>query len=61
MKKCVYCGCKVSDDSAIDVYDRCGRKVWGEKMFNAIVQNMNQARDKGDLYNMNVPSDSKTN
>ena len=48
-KKCVYCGSEVHDNSVIDFCVPCGKDVWGEKMFNAIVQNMEEARDKGDL------------
>ena len=48
-KKCIYCGSEVAQDSVIDFCERCGIKVWGTKMFNAIVQNMENARDKGDL------------
>lgn len=49
MQKCMYCGCEIADDRPITVCDLCGGKVWGEKMFNAIKQNMSDARDKGDL------------
>jgi hypothetical protein len=28
--------------------------VWGEKMFNAILKNMGEANDKGDLCNSNI-------
>ena len=48
-RKCVYCSREMSDKSAIDVCDSCGKKVWGERMFNAIKQNMESARDKGNL------------
>ena len=48
-KKCVYCNVLIEDDRAVDVCNRCGVGVWGEKMFKAIVDNMGQAREKGDL------------
>ena len=49
MGKCVYCKGDITDDRAVDVCDRCGRGVWGEKMFKAILQNMGGARQRGDL------------
>lgn len=50
MKKCVYCKQGINDDRAVDVCDRCGVEVWGRKMFNAIIENMGKAREKGDLF-----------
>lgn len=50
MKKCMYCKNEIDKDSVVDVCYSCGLKVWGEKMFKAIVANMEQARDVGDLY-----------
>jgi len=50
MSKCIYCKTQLYDGSVIDVCRSCGLQVWGEQMFNAIVQNMEDARDSGDLY-----------
>ena len=49
MKKCIYCKAEVPQESVIDFCDRCGRGVFGEKMFNAIVENMQEANQRGDL------------
>ena len=49
MKKCIYCSKDVEDESVIDFCQKCGVGVWGQKMFNTIVKNMEDARDKGDL------------
>ncbi len=48
-KKCIYCKKDVADDSVIDFCERCGIGVWGEKMFNAIVKNMEDAQDRGNI------------
>jgi hypothetical protein len=34
----------------LDVCERCGIKVWGEKMFKAIKDNMDTAKAEGNLY-----------
>ena len=49
MKKCIYCKSDIPEDSLIDFCERCGKGVFGEKMFNAIVQNMQEANKRGDL------------
>jgi len=61
MSKCVYCKNEINDERAVDVCNKCGVKVWGEKMFKAIIDNMGQAKIKGDLHQglINMP-DSKT-
>ena len=49
MKKCVYCKRELDPESVIDVCISCGHGVWGERMFRAICENMENARIKGDL------------
>ena len=49
MKKCIYCKCDISKDSVIDFCERCGKGVFGEKMLSAIIQNMEEAKKRGDL------------
>lgn len=49
MRKCIYCGREVHKDSVIDFCDDCGKRVWGPKMFATIKQNMEDAKEKGDL------------
>lgn len=48
MKKCIYCKCEIDQGSIIDFCERCGKSAFGEKMFNAIIQNMEQANQRGD-------------
>jgi len=48
-KKCLYCKVELDDDSVIDFCRNCGVGVWGEKMLDAIVKNMEDARENGDL------------
>jgi len=54
MKKCIYCKCEIDNESVIDFCERCGKGVWGEKMFKAILENMERARENGDLYGSNL-------
>jgi len=49
VKKCLYCGVEIPDDSVIDFCEKCGVQTFGRKMFDAIVFNMNKARDDGNL------------
>ena len=48
-KKCIYCKAEIPNECVIDFCEHCGKGVWGEKMFNAIVKNMETARANGDL------------
>ena len=54
MKKCIYCNSEIPMESVIDFCERCGIGVFGHKMFNAIVENMENARDRGDLLQGSV-------
>jgi rRNA maturation endonuclease Nob1 len=53
-KKCIYCKTEIPMESVIDFCSRCGKGVWGEKMFNTILKNMQDASDKGDLVSTNT-------
>ena len=57
MGKCVYCKKDIEDNRAVDICDSCGKGVWGGKMFKAIIDSMNNAREKGDLMQGSVNSD----
>lgn len=48
-KHCIYCKVDIPEDSVLDVCQRCGHGVWGEKMFNAIVASMQSAKSEGNL------------
>ena len=54
VKKCIYCGSGIEDNSVIDFCRRCGVGVWGEKMFNTILKNMEDARANDDLCSTNT-------
>ena len=49
MKKCIYCRCEIPTESVIDFCERCGKGVFGDRMFEAIIQNMQEAQQRGDL------------
>mgnify|MGYP001560263835 FL=1 len=54
MKNCIYCKKRIDDEFVVDVCESCGHKVWGEKMFRTIVENMSKAKDVGNLYQGSV-------
>ena len=54
----MYCKKEISENSVVDVCFPCGIQVWGEKMFQAIIDNMKKARDDGDLYQGSVTEDA---
>lgn len=49
MKKCFYCKSELHQESLLDFCENCGKQIFGEKMFNAIVKNMDEAEKRGDL------------
>ena len=53
-RKCIYCKCEVAPNCVVDFCEKCGIKVWGPKMFNAIKLSMEQSREKGDLFQGSV-------
>ncbi|MEM3112847.1 MAG: hypothetical protein QXI33_00290 [Candidatus Pacearchaeota archaeon] len=53
-KKCVYCKTNISENSVIDCCESCGIGVWGPKMFDTIKKNMENARERGDIYQGSV-------
>ena len=57
-KHCIYCKSSIDDNTVVDVCRRCGVGVWGEKMFQAIIDNMEGHRDSGDLFQGSVTESS---
>ncbi len=53
-KKCIYCKKQLDENDVIDVCQLCGFKVWGPKMYEAIKENMVQAKEDGDLFQGSV-------
>jgi hypothetical protein len=52
--KCVYCRTEINDNRSMEICDRCGVKVWGPKMFEAIKKTTDDARDNDDLCRTNM-------
>jgi len=49
VQKCIYCKGSITEESALDVCERCGTAVWGPKMFMAIKSSMAASKERGDL------------
>jgi len=50
-KKCIYCNKEIDEECVIDFCEKCGVAVWGKKMFDAIVKNMENAKNDDNLCN----------
>ncbi len=57
-KHCIYCKAEIDANSVVDVCARCGYAVWGEKMFKAIIDNMEDARKSGSLEQGSISTGS---
>ncbi|MEK6898909.1 MAG: hypothetical protein AABW79_02310 [Nanoarchaeota archaeon] len=53
-KRCGFCKADTGDERAFEVCDKCGFGIWGPKMFKAIRENMEGAKEKGDLFQGSV-------
>ena len=49
MNRCVYCKSEVPHERTMQICDICGCKVWGKKMFMAILQGTDNEREKGNM------------
>ncbi len=56
VKKCLFCNTDVEETSVIDFCERCGVSHFGRKLFDVIKNNMEEARERGDLCHQNSPS-----
>ena len=49
-KRCIYCKIDLPDSGLIDFCDSCGTKAFGSKLFKTIVENVEKAEKRGDLF-----------
>jgi hypothetical protein len=56
-KKCIYCNSEIPETSVIDFCERCGINSFGKKLFETIKENMENAREKGDLCHTQTNSE----
>ena len=58
MKKCTFCKRELKEDAVLEVCFDCGKGIWGEKMLNTIIKNMEGARERGSLMQGSVRLDN---
>ena len=56
--RCVYCNKVIVDERAMEICDSCGVKVWGQKMFKAILNTTNDAKKNDDLCMTNTSQEN---
>jgi len=62
MKKCIFCKKELGENDVMDVCKPCGFAVWGSKMYEAIKENMEHAKEDGDLFQGSITDTfTKTN
>ncbi len=54
VKKCVYCSAPLGAEEVVDVCEKCGIGVWGQKMFQTIKDNCRSAEEAGSLHQGSV-------
>jgi len=48
-RKCMFCRAEIPENAVLEVCSKCGRDIWGSKMFYAIIDNMGNAKDEGNI------------
>jgi len=49
VKRCIYCNVELEENAVVDICQTCMYKVWGPKMSQAIISNMEREKPKGNL------------
>lgn len=49
VKNCIYCSTEINSDSVVDICQNCMHEVWGEKMTQTILENMQKEKEAGNL------------
>jgi len=49
MKRCFYCNSEIESGSVVDICKSCMYQIWGKKMSETIISNMEIEKQKGNL------------